>query len=232
MAEPRLLALGWLGMAALAAPARCPADAATGGTASAIAALFSGASDFLDDRTARIGPLLKERRRLTLLEKPDWLREQSSAGVDPGAAPAPDTLQLVVQQERRDGTALLTLRCPLAASGGFSTYAGAGLNQAVYYVDTREAGPALLFHSNRRQSTGAAAELGTELRVSRQVMLSADVRWAELGPQASWLRTDAGRNGTSSSTSRSCAMSTPSGTCSSGLRPWPTYTVTESSAWP
>jgi len=193
MGEPRRIALGLLGLAALATPALCgAAEDVAAPPGNVFVELISGARDFLYDGTVRLGALLTDRGRWTFREKPDWLREQSYAGFDAGAGTARDSLQLVIQQERRDGMKLLTLRYPLAATGGFLTYAGAGLSQAVYYADSRGARQALTFGGERRRSTGPAAELGAELRLSRQMMVNANVRWADLGAEANVLRTDAG----------------------------------------
>ena len=92
-------------------------------------------------------------------------------------APGDDSAQLVLQQDRRDGADLLTLRYPLAERGPLRTYAGAGLNQAVYFEDGGE--PAIMSRRNRDRSLGAAAELGAELRLSERLLLQADLRWAD-----------------------------------------------------
>jgi len=97
----------------------------------------------------------------------------------------------VLQQERRDGPDLLTVRYPFAARGSLRTYAGAGLNQAVYHVESQTR-PTLTGRSNRHRSLGGAAELGAELRVNERVNLTADVRWVELDPDASLLRSENG----------------------------------------
>jgi outer membrane protein len=69
-------------------------------------------------------------------------------------------------------------------------YAGAGLNQAVYFEDGVE--PAIMSRRNRDRSLGAAAELGAELRLSERLMLQADVRWADIDAQAALLRSEDG----------------------------------------
>ena len=72
--------------------------------------------------------------------------------------------QLVMQQDRRDGADLLTLRYPLAARGALRTYAGAGLNRAAYFADDAGAPSRMLTRRNRHRSLGAAAEVGAELQ--------------------------------------------------------------------
>ena len=132
-------------------------------------------------------------RTLTVVrrDRPQWLVEQSQAAIDPDA-PAMDTVaQLVVQQDRRDGAELLTVRYPLAERGALRTYAGAGLNRAVYFGDN-DGVPMMLTRRNRQSSLGAAAEVGAELQVSRQLMVSADLRWADLDDDAVLLRADDG----------------------------------------
>jgi hypothetical protein len=138
-------------------------------------------------------------RTLTFVrrDRPHWIVEQSQAALDPDA-PAMDTVaQLVVQQDRRDGADLLTVRYPLAERGALRTYAGAGLNRAVYYGDD-DGAPMMLTRRNRQSSLGAAAEVGAELQVSRRLMLSADLRWADLHEDAILLRADDGYVGADS----------------------------------
>jgi outer membrane protein W len=132
-------------------------------------------------------------RTLTVVrrDRPQWLVEQSQAAIDPDA-PAVDTVaQLVVQQDRRDGAELLTVRYPLAARGALRAYAGAGLNRAVYFGG-EDVEPTMLTRRNRQSSLGAAAEVGAELQLSRQLMVSADLRWADLDDDAVLLRADDG----------------------------------------
>lgn len=186
--------LGWVcaGMAAVALPCTGTASDLSDSTAT-LTGMVSGARNLLHDGTSRLESLLASRFRTNSRNKPDWLREQSQSGLDgDSTASAADSLQLVVQQDRRDGTDLLTLRYPLAAAGNFSTYAGAGLNQAVYYADAGYTAPTFISRRNRHHSTGAAAELGAELRLSEQLMVNAGVRWVDLDQQASLLRTDDG----------------------------------------
>ena len=140
---------------------------------------------------SRLHELLARTLTFVRRDRPQWLVEQSQAALDPGA-PAPDTIaQLVVQQDRRDGAELLTVRYPLAERGALRTYAGAGLNRAVYFGDD-DGVPMMLTRRNRQSSLGAAAEVGAELQVSRQLMVSADLRWADLDDDAVLLRADDG----------------------------------------
>jgi hypothetical protein len=132
-------------------------------------------------------------RQLTMArrDEPAWILEVSQERIDPGAQSGTDAAQLVVQQDRRDGTDLLTLRYPLAQRGPLRTYAGAGINQAVYFADASD-GPILLTRRQRQRSVGAAAEVGAELRVSQQLMVSAELRWAELDGEDVSLRSGDG----------------------------------------
>ena len=180
------------GMAAMLLPgvghASDPADLDTAHTG-----IVTGARNLLHDGTSRLEALLQARFEAVSRGKPDWLRELSQSDLDVDEMDAgADSLQLVVQQDSRNGTDLLTLRYPLAAAGSLTTYAGAGLNRAVYFSDTGDLGPTMISGHSRHRSTGAAAELGAELRLSEQLMFSADVRWVDLDPQASMLRTPDG----------------------------------------
>lgn len=139
---------------------------------------------------ARIQEFLKHQFRVVRSKRPDWIVEQSHDAIDPQLQPGDDSAQLVLQQDRRDGADLLTLRYPLAEHGRMRAYAGAGLNQAVYFEDGGE--PAIMSRRNRDRSLGAAAELGAELRLSERLVLQADVRWAELDGQAALLRSEDG----------------------------------------
>ena len=140
---------------------------------------------------SRLHELLARTLTFVRRDQPQWLVEQSQSALDPDA-PATDTVaQLVVQQDRRDGAELLTVRYPLAERGALRTYAGAGLNRAVYFGDN-DGVPMMLTRRNRQSSLGAAAEVGAELQLSRQLMVSADVRWADLDDDAVLLRADDG----------------------------------------
>jgi hypothetical protein len=132
-------------------------------------------------------------RQLTMTrrDEPAWIIELSHETIDPGMHPGADAAQLVVQQDRRDGTDLLTLRYPLAQRGAVRAYAGAGLNQAGYLAEASD-GPTLLTRHDRYRSLGAAAEVGAEFRVGEQLMVNAELRWAELDPDANLLRSAEG----------------------------------------
>lgn len=175
---------GWLaallGLALYGAP-YCLAAEGTG-PAPADAAQVSG--------VVRIQEFLKHQFSAVQRKHPDWIVEQSHDAVDPQTRPGEDAAQLVLQQDRRDGADLLTLRYPLAEHGALRTYAGAGLNQAVYFEDGVE--PAIMSRRNRARSLGAAAELGAEFRLNERLLLQADVRWADLDEQAALLRSEDG----------------------------------------
>jgi hypothetical protein len=149
------------------------------------------ALDALQSAPSRIHDFLKRRLAAEERRQPDWILEQSQDAIDPLPHPGDDAPQLVLQQDRRDGAELLTLRYPLAERGAWRTYAGAGLNQAVYYQDG-DGQPALLNGRSRDRSLGAAAELGAELRFNGNAMLQADVRWVDLASDAILLRSEDG----------------------------------------
>jgi len=132
-------------------------------------------------------------RQLKMIDhgESEWILEVSQERIDPGTQARSDAAQLVVQQDRRDGTDLLTLRYPLAQRGGVLAYAGAGLNQAGYFEEARD-GPSLLSRRDRQRSVGAAAEVGAEFRVSQQLMVNAELRWADLETDAVLLRGEDG----------------------------------------
>ena len=148
------------------------------------------AREFLLETPALLQGLLLDHLPMVKRKRPDWIRELSHEDLDPESVPGADDIQLVLQQDRRDGPDLLTVRYPIMARGSVRTYAGAGLNQAVYH--TGSARPTLISRSSRHRSLGGAAEIGAELRVSEQVNLTADVRWIELDSDASLLRSEHG----------------------------------------
>lgn len=189
MADRKWLVRVWAGMAAMVLP--CAGNAGdSSGPVTTLTDIVSGARNLLHDGTSRLESLLAIPFQATSRNKPDWLLEQSQSGFDGDViTPAADSMQLVVQQDRRDGTDLLTLRYPLTAAGNLRTYAGAGLNRTVYFADSGAAETTLISGHSRHRSMGAAAELGAELRVSEQLMVNADVRWVDLDPQATLLRT-------------------------------------------
>jgi len=140
---------------------------------------------------SRLHELLARTLTFVRRDQPQWVVEQSQAAIDPDTPAADTVAQLVVQQDRRDGAELLTVRYPLAVRGALRTYAGAGLNRAVYFGDG-DGEPMMLTRRNRQSSLGAAAEVGAELQVNRQLMVSADLRWADLREDAVLLRADDG----------------------------------------
>lgn len=152
--------------------------------------LVGEARDFLQATPSRLQELLLLHVTMAKRSSPEWLLEQSHDDMDPEPAPGDDGLQLVVQEDRRDGADLLTLRYPLAEKGPMRTYAGAGLNQAVYYSEPGT--PMLNSRRNRHRSMGGAAELGAEFRLSERANLTADVRWIEIDDDASLLKIDGG----------------------------------------
>jgi len=118
--------------------------------------------------------------------EPDWLSRPSELLVD-SRTKASDQILLVAQRERKDGAEMLTLRFPIAELGPVLTYAGAGLNRAVYFAET-DFGETFTTGHGRHRSLGAAAEFGAEWRVSEQFAMSADLRWIDLASDAGLLR--------------------------------------------
>lgn len=116
---------------------------------------------------------------------PDWIRRISTAlGERPTAAS--EDWHLALQRERFDGADLLTVRYPLLDLGPLQTYAGAGVNRAVYFAAGNNE-PTVLSRRNRQRSLGAAAELGAEFHWSEQLLMRADLRWIDLANDASIL---------------------------------------------
>jgi len=118
--------------------------------------------------------------------EPEWLSRPSESLVDTRTK-ASDQILLVAQRERKDGAEMLTLRFPIAELGPVLTYAGAGLNRAVYFAET-DFGETFTTGHGRHRSLGAAAEFGAEWRVSEQFAMSADLRWIDLASDAGLLR--------------------------------------------
>jgi len=123
--------------------------------------------------------------------RPMWFRNVSRHGFDSQPMRSDDGLQLVLQRARRDGAELLTLRYPVATDGRLQTYAGVGLNRAVYFV-APAAAPTLFDKGNRHRSVGGAAENGVELRVNENVHVNAELRWIEIDRDAVAIRTKRG----------------------------------------
>lgn len=151
---------------------------------------LGGARDAQPAGQSRLQELLARTLAVVRRDRPSWLLERTRDPADPALIPD-DLAQLVLQQERPDGAELLTLRYPLLAHGRLRTYAGAGLNRAVYFADDGGA-PVMLTRGNRERSLGAAAELGAELQLGSRGMLSADLRWADLHDDAILLRSGDG----------------------------------------
>lgn len=149
------------------------------------------AREYLQAAPTRLHELLLRHVSMTKYSRPEWLLERSHDDMDPEPAPGDDGFQLVVQEDRRDGADLLTLRYPVVEAGALRTYAGVGLNQAVYFAESGVT-PRLNGRGNRHRSMGGAAEFGAELRFSERVNLTADVRWIEIDEQADMIKSDAG----------------------------------------
>jgi opacity protein-like surface antigen len=136
-----------------------------------------------------LGALWDDARLRLRDDVPDWLHHQSHQ--DRASTPTPyDTsaAYIVLQEDRADGTDLVTLRYDLGQQGALRAYAGAGLNRAQYYVDEDAAGPSMLTRRNRHSAVGPAAEFGAELALNERVRVNADVRWADLDGRAEMLR--------------------------------------------
>lgn len=150
----------------------------------------SESRDFLYLAPSRLSEMLSKHLRMAKRDSPEWLREQAEDEFHPEPV-AEDAVQLVVQQDRRDGTDLLTLRYPLGELGAWRAFAGAGLNQVVYFAES-DSGPTMLLRRNRHRSMGAAAEFGAEWRASERWSVATDLRWVEIDPDASLLRSEDG----------------------------------------
>lgn len=140
---------------------------------------------------SRLYELLARQMQFARSLAPAWIRGLSANRINPERSSGEDDLQLVLQQGRPDGTDLLTLRYPIAQSGPMRAYAGAGLNQAMYFANELGA-PEPLSHRSRSRSVGAAAELGAEFRASDRLLLGAGLRWAELDSSAVQLASSSG----------------------------------------
>ena len=182
----RMLALAVGVLAVLAMPGTCQAgDAGSNG----LSGLLDNARNLLRDGSSRFELTLQDARRRVRDGSPDWLRRRS--GFDPfddSGYVDDEGATLVVQEDRADGADLLTIRFLRGELGSLQTYAGAGVNRTQYFDDLADRGPALMNSRNRHSNVGAAAEAGAELRISERLLLSADVRWADLHDNASALR--------------------------------------------
>jgi hypothetical protein len=141
------------------------------------------------DGVGLLGSLWDDARLRLLDDVPDWLHHQSRQD-RASTLPAREAgaAYVVLQEDRVDGTDMVTLRYGLGRQGPLRAYAGAGLNHAQYYVDDDAAGPSLLTRRNRHAAVGPAAELGAELALNDRVSVNADVRWADLDERADLLR--------------------------------------------
>jgi hypothetical protein len=146
------------------------------------------------DGAARLHKLLRDPKRRSRADDPDWLRYRSGTDLVEARLSATDgDVCLVLQQDRPDGTDLLTARYTLHEGGVLRTYAGAGLNRARYFHgDPDEPGPTRLSRRNSNTSLGVAAEVGAELQLSERVRVNADLRWAELDGSARALSSELG----------------------------------------
>ncbi|HET9695135.1 MAG TPA: OmpW family outer membrane protein, partial [Steroidobacteraceae bacterium] len=142
------------------------------------------------DGADRLHKLVRDVKRRSHRTDPDWLRYRSGSElVEARMSATNGDLCLVLQEDRPDGTDLLTARYTLQDRGVLRTYAGAGLNRAQYFHDDPdEPGPTRFSKRNRSTSMGMAAELGAELQFSERVRVNADLRWADLDGRARALR--------------------------------------------
>jgi hypothetical protein len=144
------------------------------------ATLMEGAAEDAG-RFALVRDLFSTPSPKTRRSGPDWLRRISNTLSERQAAG--DDWHVALQRERGDGADLLTVRYPLPDLGPVHTYAGAGINRAVYFADTNSE-PAVLSRRNRQRSLGAAAEVGAEFRWSERLAMQADLRWIDLADDA------------------------------------------------
>jgi opacity protein-like surface antigen len=178
-----LLALGWATVACAE-----PQSSVTRSEGMAPAAAPAASSAWWRDGVGLLGSLWDDARLRLSDDVPDWLHRQSPQD-RASSRPAHDAgaAYVVLQEDRTDGTDLVTLRYGLGRQGPLRAYAGAGLNHAQYYVDDAAAGPSLLTRRNRHATVGPAAELGAELALNDRVSVNADVRWAALDERADLL---------------------------------------------
>jgi len=179
-----LLALGWMAVACAE-----PQSSVTQAEGLVPAAAPAVNSAWWRDGVGLLGSLWDDARLRLRDDVPDWLHHQTRQD-RASTLPARDAgaAYVVLQEDRPDGTDLVTLRYGLGRQGPLRAYAGAGLNHAQYYVDDAAAGPSLLTRRNRHAAVGPAAELGAELALNERVSVNADVRWADLDQRADLLR--------------------------------------------
>jgi hypothetical protein len=171
-----------LGFALCAAPLASVADEPV---AMRVREVATSGQSRLQEVLARHLPLARRPHR------PDWVVEQSSRMDGPDGSTPDESLLLVLQEDRLDGTDMLTVRYPLVDRGALRTYAGAGFSQSVYYAD-RAGAPTLVSRGRRDRSLGGAAEVGAELRMNGRLALNADLRWADIDGDATLLRREDG----------------------------------------
>ena len=140
------------------------------------------------DGVGLLGSLWDDARQRLRDDVPDWLHCQSRQDRT-STLPASDAgaAYVALQEDRADGTDMVTLRYGLVRQGPLRAYAGAGLNHAQYYVDEDAAGPSLATRRNRHAAVRPAAELGAELALNDRVSVNADVRWASLDQRSDLL---------------------------------------------
>lgn len=130
---------------------------------------------------------------MQLPDGPDWF--QRCSGIDALADvnhAISKGMLLRLQEDRIDGTDLLTLRYALDSNGVFRTFIGAGLGRTEYYAEDLRSSEIPLSLRGKRTALGAAAELGGEWSVGEQVRVNASARWADIADEARALRTDHG----------------------------------------
>lgn len=176
---------GWLGVIIGCALGATPPAACADAVAHDVTAETAQAAP------SRFDELLSVLFAPTRSKHPEWVREQSSHEFDPDASRTANGTYLMLQQDRRDGADLLTVRQPLLERGGMRAYAGAGLSRATYYAG-EDGSPQLLAKRGRRSSLGPAAELGAEFRLGDRLLLNTELRWTDFDNGAELLRGEDG----------------------------------------
>jgi len=139
-----------------------------------------------------LGSLWDDARTRLRDDVPDWLHHQRAGHASTLSERDAGAAYVVLQDDRPDGTDLVTLRYALLQQGALKAYAGAGLNHSRFYVDEAAAGPPMLTRRNRHAAVGPAAEFGAELALNARVSVNADVRWVDLDERADLLRGSSG----------------------------------------